>query len=342
MIGRIFVGEKMKYIKLYTILVGMILLCSCGKQEKPAKQEEHLSSDEMYLYYTNNQMTDVEREVSRIPSDNDVVKKVDEIISKLISQQTTKEYQSPIPDGIEYQKTLYDKHHKKATIEFNVLYDEVDADALLMFKVCVVKTLLQFEEINVVALSLQDANHMDPDALAVVENFDEDSFVMSFSNKYAYEQNGNITIYFANESGEQLKEYHQSDKISNNSSLAELVIQTLIEGPKQEGFLAVIPPETTIRNILVKDGICYVDFSDEFYDTDNPMKNDIIVYAIVNSLVELPTISKVQFLKNGEKQTFFRETMPFDGLFERNLDLIEADKVRVEDEQNEAVEEKKE
>lgn len=43
----------------------------------------------------------------------------------------------------------------------------------------------------------------------------------------------------------------------------------------------------------------------------------------MNSLVELPTVSKVQFLKNGEKQPFYRETMPFDGIFERNLDLIE-------------------
>ncbi|MDE5779581.1 MAG: GerMN domain-containing protein, partial [Lachnospiraceae bacterium] len=50
-------------------------------------------------------------------------------------------------------------------------------------------------------------------------------------------------------------------------------------------------------------------------------------YAIVNSLCELPTVSKVQFLKNGEKMHFYRATMPFDGIFERNLDLIEQEDV---------------
>ena len=39
--------------------------------------------------------------------------------------------------------------------------------------------------------------------------------------------------------------------------------------------------------------------------------------------MELPAISKVQFLKNGEKVQFYRETLPFDGVFERNLDIIE-------------------
>ena len=42
----------------------------------------------------------------------------------------------------------------------------------------------------------------------------------------------------------------------------------------------------------------------------------ISVYSVVNSLCELPTISKVQFLIDGEKQEFYRENMPLDGMFE--------------------------
>jgi len=97
----------------------------------------------------------------------------------------------------------------------------------------------------------------------------------------------------------------------------------LIHGPEKEGYTATLSDEIKINNISVNDGICYVDLSDEFYDTSNPLKNDIIVYSVVNSLVELPTVSKVQFLKNGEKQLFFRESMPFDEIFERNLDIVE-------------------
>jgi germination protein M len=177
--------------------------------------------------------------------------------------------------------------------------------------------------VETVAISLTDLANNDPETATSTENFDADSFVMSFGNNNGYQQKGNIVLYFANESGEALKEYRKSIEISNNTSLAAVVVEALIEGPKQEGYQATIPENTTIRNISVKDSICYIDLSDEFYDMDNSLRNDIIVYSIVNSLAELPTVSKVQFLHNGEKQSFFRETMPFDGLFERNLDLIE-------------------
>ena len=135
-----------------------------------------------------------------------------------------------------------------------------------------------------------------------------------------------MSFFTAVASGDKLKEYRKSVEITNNSSLARIVVESLIAGPDGEDYTATIPENTTIRNISVKDGICYVDLSDEFYTIDNPLKNDIIVYSIVNSLVELPTVSKVQFLKNGEKQEFFRETMEFDGIFERNVDIIEEGK----------------
>ena len=174
-------------------------------------------------------------------------------------------------------------------------------------------------------MTLTDLANSDPDTATVSENFDQDSFTLSFGGEKGYKQTGTIILYFANETGDSLKEYRKKIEISNTTSLDRLVMESLIEGPDREGYQKTLPANTTIRNISVKDGICYVDLSDEFYNTDNTLKNDIVVYSIVNSLVELPTVSKVQFLKNGEKQQYFRETMEFDGLFERNLDLIQED-----------------
>jgi germination protein M len=156
---------------------------------------------------------------------------------------------------------------------------------------------------------------------------------MSFGSDSGYKQKGTIVLYFANEDGTALKEYHRTVEITNNTSLARLVVESLIAGPEEEGYLPTISQQTTIQNISVKDSICYVDLSDEFYDVNNTLKNDIIVYSVVNSLSELPTISKVQFLKNGEKLEYFRGTMPFDGIFERNLNLIEQENTAEEETQ---------
>lgn len=315
----------MKKIKLTVLLFFTLFVMACGKQEEKIEVQTELADNQIYAYCVNSDKTDIVQEVYILDKKKTTSQNVSEVIQYLSNVKVTEKCQSPIPDGITYKDNNLTNQRGVLEVSFEILYDSMDADSLLFFKACVVRTLLQLDGVGSVVLSLTDLTNSDPKTATVTEKFNQDSFVMSFGNANGYKQKGNIVIYFANETGESLKKYRKSVEISNNTSLARIVVEALIEGPEEKGYQATIPSKTTIRNISVKDNICYVDFSDEFYDTDNPLKNDIIVYSIVNSLVELPTISKVQFLKNGEKQQLFRETMPFDGIFERNLDLIKED-----------------
>ena len=79
----------------------------------------------------------------------------------------------------------------------------------------------------------------------------------------------------------------------------------------------MINPETKIVNILTKDGICYVNLDSNFLTVVNNVSTEVAVYAIVNSLVELDNINKVQILVNGEVPTTFSNST-----FERNLDYV--------------------
>ena len=218
---------------------------------------------------------------------------------------------------------MYIQYLLPMKISFNVMYESIDAEGLLFFKTCVAWTVLQLDEVDSISIALTDLANEDMDTATTVETFDRGSFTMNLGDKSGYKQSGTIVLYFANESGDALKEYQQTVEISNTTSLARVVVESLIQGPEEAGYTATLSDEVKINNISVNNSICYVDLSEEFYDTANPLKNDIIVYSVVNSLVELPTVSKVQFLKNGEKLQFFRETMPFDGIFERNLDIVE-------------------
>ena len=303
----------------------LVLLAGCGQTGQQATTQESLAKDQIYLYYVNRDQTDVVKEKYTLKERGELAAQVKELVGRLSGAATTAEYQASVPEGISYTSCNAEHHHGRIELMFNVAYSSVDAESLLFFKTCVVKTLLQLPQVNSVTLSLTDLASSDPETATVSENFDQDSFTMSFGGENGYKQKGAIILYFANEAGDALKEYRKSVEISNTTSLDRLVVESLIEGPDRDGYVRTVPKDTTIRNISVKDGICYVDLSDEFYNTDNSLKNDIIVYSIVDSLVELPTVSKVQFLKNGEKQQYFRETMEFDGIFERNLDLIEED-----------------
>lgn len=317
----------MKQKCLMIILSFLLLLTACGREKTPATEEKELSSGQVWVYCVNAEKTEIIAEPFDIDDSEEIRQQADGLIKYLSGVETNEEYQSPIPPGITYVEGDIEPQQDRIRVGFQIAYEQVDAETLLFFKACVAKTLLQLQNINKVTIALTDIANADPETATVTETFDPESFNLSFGDADGYTQKGTINLYFANETGEMLKEYHKVVEISNNSSLARIVVESLIEGPKQEGYMATISKETAIRNISVKDGICYIDFSDEFYNTDNPLKNDVIIYSIVNSVCELPTVSKVQFLKNGEKQPFYRETMSFDGIFERNLDLIEQEEI---------------
>lgn len=313
----------MKKIKLFAFLVLAVVLTACSSKDKEEQVQDKLLKNQIYLYYVNSEKTDIVPVVYTMDQKEDVKQNIGEIIGRLTKTDESEEYLSAIPEGINYVGSGLEMRYDKIDLTFNVLYDTIDADSLLFFKCCVVKSLLQLEGVNYVTLSMRDITDSAVEDATVTETFDQSSFALSFGKQNGYKQNGTIVLYYANESGEKLKEYHKTIEISNNTSLPKIVVESLIEGPEQLGYTRTLSKETKIKNISVKDSICYLDLSDEFYETENPLKNNIIVYSIVNSLTELPTVSKVQFLKNGEKQQFFREVMPFDGIFEQNLDLIE-------------------
>ena len=79
----------------------------------------------------------------------------------------------------------------------------------------------------------------------------------------------------------------------------------------------------TILSVTAKDRVCYVDLSEEFLTPMNNVTSQTVLYSIVNSLTELPGISKVQILINGETNLTYQESVRFETIFERNLDLIE-------------------
>ena len=317
----------MKAIKriIYFLFVMLLLpVWGCGevKQEENNKEVE-LKDNQIYIYYVNLEKTDMVKSVYTLDSNDDLSSNVRTLIDHLADVETTAECQSPIPDSFDYMDMPVENVRGRIEVSFNVVYDNIDPETMLFFKGCVSKTLLQLSGVNSVTICMIDKANSDPETASVSESFDEDTFTMSFGNAAGYKQKGNIVLFFANEDGSALKQYRKSVEISNNSSLDRIVMESLIEGPKREGYTRTLSSDTVIKNIAVKDGICYLDLSDEFYNTDNSLKNDIIVYSVVNSLAELPTVSKVQFLHDGEKLQFYRETMPFDGLFERNLDIIE-------------------
>ena len=83
-----------------------------------------------------------------------------------------------------------------------------------------------------------------------------------------------------------------------------------------------VPEGTKLIKTTTKEGICYIDFNSSFLNKRAGLSDEVAVYSIVNSLAELSTVSKVQFTIDGVSVEKYGDGMVFDGIFERNLDIV--------------------
>ncbi len=130
-----------------------------------------------------------------------------------------------------------------------------------------------------------------------------------------------ITLYFLNPGNYQITpEARQIDAKELLSDPYKLLINLLIEGPKNENLLKLIPENTKLNSVDIEDNILYIDFSEDFIKEQNLGKEqeELILKSIVNTVTELTEINKVAFLIDGEKDKGFPDGgVMFDKVFVR-------------------------
>lgn len=130
-----------------------------------------------------------------------------------------------------------------------------------------------------------------------------------------------ITLYFLDANNYELApEARQIDakELIDNPYL--VLINLLIEGPKNEKLLKLIPENTKINSVKIENDILYIDFSEEFIKGQNlgKQQEELILKSIVNTVTELTEINKVSFLINGEQGKGFPDgEVMFDKIFVR-------------------------
>jgi spore germination protein GerM len=122
-------------------------------------------------------------------------------------------------------------------------------------------------------------------------------------------QTKKIVLFYLSESDTLL--HPEEREIAASSSIvrqARQAIEELIKGSKK-GYISPFPPETKLRELfLTRDGVAYVDFSEEIVEKHLSGSSAEIstIFSIVNSLAyNFQTIKKVFILVEGQE----RETL---------------------------------
>lgn len=311
-----------KWISILLTLCMLISLCGCSDGGTATTEVVELPEDSIYMYYIDGSNYELSTTTYALDTSKSKAKNVSSIVKTMFGEKLN-DQNNLISNAMKMIWCQYLEDRQQVKIRVNVANELDDQYIEVLAKAAITKTLCQLDYVERVQFEVYDSSTMMTSG-SVLETYDEYSFVNA-EEEGGYLQKGVITLYFANEAGDMLVEYEKAVEITNNVSLEQLVIESLIAGPQREGYGSTIPEGTTLEKISIKDGVCYVDLSSEFNGSLGTCLDIVTIYSVVNSLCALPTITKVQFLIEGEPQAFYRETIPLDGMFESNMDYVYID-----------------
>ncbi|MBR6396890.1 MAG: GerMN domain-containing protein [Lachnospiraceae bacterium] len=302
---------------LLVLCILTMVLAGCGKNKTG---QDIITPDSYRIYCINNGITKVAYEVKEVKADS-VTDYIDLLFKELKADPSDVTLRKAIPDEVTIRD--YSLENGELTVNFESNYQLITGIEEILRRTAIVKTLTQIDGVDYVAFTAGGQPLMDSAGLPIgfMESGD---FIDNTGGETNYLQTVTITLYFANEEGNGLVTSRHQVEFDGTISLENLVVRQLIAGPLPEetGMQSAMPHGTIINKVTKKDGICYLDLNGMFLEDLPGVTDEVVIYSIVNSLAEISGISKVQFMVNGEVQKKYRENIPFDGLFERNLDLV--------------------
>ena len=298
----------MRVWKLCCLLMACCLLLTGCKTDQ--------ETVEYYLYQVTG---DGIGETAYEPSTRDTEGMLEEMAG-LLNEKGSQEEPGPLPQEAVIASwkldggTLY--------LDMEASYGNLDSVQEILCRAVLVKNFVQIPQIKYVQITVAGEELKDSEGNSI-GLLSLDSFLENSGEEINSYQYSDITLYFTNEDGDRLVEEQRKVYYISSTPLERVVVEQLIRGPQEDGHYPVISPNTGIIGVTVADGIGYVNLDDKFVTEALTVQEEIPVYAIVNSLIQVGTVKKVQISVNGETQVTFRESMELDKLYEWNEELTE-------------------
>ena len=282
-----------KFISLMLVAVMLITMLSAC--------EESSLKYSAKLYFVNSDSTELVQETREISIPDDV-SVAESVVKELLTGPKNPEYKAIIPKETKLNEITLAGN--LVIVDFSKeVYPETDADIILL-STSVLRTLTEIAGITRVLVTVDggDFDTYDGNSVGIM---DKDDIVYDTTPEVKQQQY--ITLYFADEDGAALVAEERKITINEKEKIEMQAIKELIKGPEGKDKNRTIAAETKILSIETKEGVCFVNLSQEFIarHPGGTMGEQLTIYSIVNTLTALEGIEKVQFLVEGQKNESF-------------------------------------
>ncbi len=303
---------------LVCLLLSLFFAVSCGSAEEADRSRVY------NIYVMNKDETKLSANEYEVKGGSQ-----EEVIDELLEQLTTTpermEYKAPLSGSFELLG--YSLDGGQLVLNFDERYRTLPPTTEVLARAATVRTMTQVKGIDYVSFQIRSNPLLDMSG-NVIGSMSADMFIDNTESEMNSRERVKIRLYFANAEGDRLIETNRTleySRYSTNISMERLVVEQLIGGPSEQVKDKVYPtmnPETKVIGVTLKDGTCYVNLSEHFLTQIYNVSSDVAIYSLVNTLVELPNVGRVQIAVNGDSNVMFCENTSLSATYERNLDLV--------------------
>ena len=305
--------KNKKVLSLIMVFAMVILIfAGCDKKDRVKK------NDGIYIYYTDKDRTKLVSVIYK-PEKKETIDQVKEVLERMNKTSKKLNNITAKPDDVEIQNyALYDS---TVNIDFGASYYEMSKVTEILCRSAIVLSITQLKGVDYVIFTVNGQPLILNGNNAVGSMKAEDFVDDGVSNINSF-QNLDVILYYADKTGTNLVATDYSGVYDMNTSVEKLIVEQLIKGPELSQYQRTLPSTVKLLSVLTKDGICYVNFDSSFLTETVDVSPELELYSIVNSLVELSYINKVQISINGETNVKFKDSISLEYTFSRNLDIV--------------------
>lgn len=310
------------------VLLIAVILSGCSIETQSGVREKKQEKESgYYLYEVNETETDLLK-TEYTPKDTTTEGMIQELEQMIGGLGDAKEKKlNLLPEGVMILN--HELSQNILTLNFDAGYQEMGIIREILVRAALVKNFIQVPEvaaiqIKVAGLPLTDSKGQEIGAM------NSSTFTENMSQNLHSYQFVKLTLYFANKDGTALIPEDRNIYYMSNLPLERVVLEQLVKGPTQKECYATLSPDLNILSVVNSDGVCYINFDDNFISDALTVHPEITIYSIVNSVIEVCNVERVQVSIGGDSNQIFRDMMDLNQFYEKNEELIQQEEAEKE------------
>ena len=313
------IRKIVQFVFLFSVLV-LTFSCEARAEDSGDQQREN----PYFCFYLDKDETILEAR-EYLPEQEDTEFMLKDLMQLLGSKAPDGKLTELLPEGVTVNS--YELQDDLLAIDFDSQYSKMSRIREILVRAGIVKTFLQVPGIRAVRFTVEGEELTDSKNQLIGE-LTQDSFLEysgdSDVSEYRFET---LTLYFTDETGEILVPEQRNVYYKQTLQKERVVVEQLARGPMQSGHFQTIPGNVTVDKVSVSDGICYITVDESFLDhAPGDLPEEIVLYSIVNSIVDSCGESRVQLSAGGNTNKTLGEHLELYHFYEYREDLISEEK----------------